>query len=474
MKKLLLFLILIYQSTLLSQTVLTSFPIDLNKSKEYNQILNIENERTHDVFVFIKNKEKLTILKYNRALFLNSQYTFPLKNLDYKMVKGCSFSEDGNPTLYLSSSDLKNSTPFNHIITIKYYLENKTYTISNFKFPLTEFIITTFQMNNSFHILAQNRIMKALIVYTFQDGKALTKVFNFSSFIFQDKNNQSLTFNMLTKAYPIEKIELDDYNPMDKNAHKSKVYIQNNHIVLTLDYNPKNTQAFDIDLENLELSEKNFPQSILQDSNKRSNSFYNEEKLYQVNASESELLLDIKDFNSGQTLKNISVLKKDDKSFKNAPLFIQKDYRKPKEVKKPKRFLQHLYTLNISLSVFNTKQNTFITFGGSPKMEDKEKPFQSHQFYVDNLNQDDIFSDFDFPLIVHFKSVYFESILNRNFEFVDQGEQPPAFDKLYYFLSKNKKATFTKVLKLRDYYILGYYDVKTKQYIMRKFTDGFD
>ena len=44
-----------------------------------------------------------------------------------------------------------------------------------------------------------------------------------------------------------------------------------------------------------------------------SNSFYQDGKLYQINTSKSELLLDIKDFNSDQTLKTIRVLSEDDK-----------------------------------------------------------------------------------------------------------------------------------------------------------------
>jgi len=466
-------LLLIYQSTLLGQTILTSFPIDLNKSKEYNQILNIENESTHEVFVFIKDREKITILKFNRALFLNSQFTFPLENLDNKLLLGCSFSEDGNPTLYLSSSNLKKITPFNDISSIKYYLDKKTYEILNFKFPDTEFAVTTFQMNNSFHILAQNRIMQVLIVYTFQDSKALKKVFSFESLIVQDKNGHAQTFNTLTNLYPIEKMEVDDYNPLDKSSQKSKVYIQKNHIILTLDYNPKNTQAFDINIENLDLSEKNFPQSVLQDSKKRSNSFYHDEKLYQVNASESELLLDIKDFNSGKILKNISVLKEGDKKSKNTPLFIQKDSRKPKEVKNPKRFLQHLYNLDISLSVFNNKQNTYISVGGTPSIKDKEKFFKTNLSYRKS-RENNTFSDLDFPPIYHSECVFFERILDQNFEFVTLDETPLALDKLSYFLNKNKKTTLSSSFKFKDYYILGYYDVKKKQYIMRKFTDGFN
>jgi hypothetical protein len=48
-------------------------------SNKNNQILHIENENTHEVFVFIKDNEKITILKYNRALFLNSELSFRCK-----------------------------------------------------------------------------------------------------------------------------------------------------------------------------------------------------------------------------------------------------------------------------------------------------------------------------------------------------------------------------------------------------------
>ena len=43
MKKSLLLLLLIYNSVLFSQTILTSYPLDLKKSEEINSILNAEN-----------------------------------------------------------------------------------------------------------------------------------------------------------------------------------------------------------------------------------------------------------------------------------------------------------------------------------------------------------------------------------------------------------------------------------------------
>ena len=494
-------MLLFCSSMLFCQTILTSHSISLNNPKgndkelnferlrsldaivvsptsnykfsnKNNQILHVENEDTHEVFVFIKDSEKITILKYNRALFLNSEYVFPLQNLEDVQLTGCSFSKNGNPNLYLSPNLPGNKAPLAFILTLKFDLENKTHTLYSTKLPATDVVVTTFQMNNSFHILAQHRMMQALIVYSFEEPKVAKKVFDLSSFTFQDKNGKMQNFNSLTKAYPIEKMDVNDYNLLDKTAQKSKVYIQNNHIVLTLDYTPKNTQAFDLNLENGHLTEKNFSQSILQDAKKKSNSFYHRGKLYQINASESELSLDIKDFNSGETLKNSRILNESDQDFKNIPLFIQKDSRKPKDIKKPKRFLQHLNDLDVGLTVYNTKRKTYISIGGIPMAVNKENLFQAKAHY--NSFLDDEFSDIDFEPIYHFKYAYFESILDQNLELVARDRPPLALDKLSYFLSKNKKIVLSNSFKLKEDYILGYYDAKAKKYVMRKFTDGFD
>lgn len=452
-------MLLIYNSTLLGQTILTSFPLDLKNSKESKQILNVENSRTHDVFVFATDQKNITILKYNSALFLTDQFTSPLINSDCELLIGHSFSEDGNPTLYWSSEGFRN------ILIVKYNLKNKTYKTLNFKSPFSnQYVITQFQKDNLFYILTIEKFEQALIVYTFRNEKVEQKIFDFSSFKFQEKNTQFVTFNQLIWANPIEKIKVDDYNPVFKSTKKNKVYMMKDHIILTLDHNPKKTQVFDIDLESHDLNEKNFIQPIIQEPKAISNSFYQDGKLYQINASESELLLDIKDYNANQIIKSVKVSKNDTIRFKNSPLVIQKNNEKPTELKKTKKFLQHLFRLDIGLSVFKNEQNTFITIVGTPKIED-----------TDNLSYlDNTFFEWNFPSPTHSESVYFESVLDRNFEFVQQEEKPLAIDNIFYFLSINKKATSTNILKFKDYYILGYYDNTTKQYIMRKFTDGFN
>lgn len=456
MKKLILLFLLTYKSVLLGQTILNSYPLDLKKYDEYNQILNVENTITNDVFAFVANAQNVTILKYNSALFLKDSFTVARTNLENMTIVGYSFSEDENPTLYWATEDYKD------ILVIKYYLETKTYKVLSFKFPVTsQYIITTFQKDNLFYIISKDIAQPALISYAFKNGIVEEKVFDFSPYTFQNRRTQLLTFNQVLSENPIEKIESDEYNPLFKSTKKSKMYMLNNHIILTLDQNPKKTQVFDLNLENHDITEKNFIQSGTQDPKKLSNSFFYNNKIYQISTTQDELLLDIKDYNSTETLKSFKVTKNDTIRFKSSPLLTQQNNEKPKELKNTSKFLQRLSYLEVGLSVFNNNQNTLLTLGGVPRIE--------KMYYTVN----DQFYSWDYTQTFHSQSVFFESTLNSNFESIPQQPQPLALDNINYYLDSNKKATLPSILKLKEYHILGYYDPTSKQYIMRKFTDGF-
>ena len=151
MKKSLLLLLLFYQYSSFSQVLLTSYDFDLNNKNNNVQILNAENPITHEVFVFAVNDQNITILKYNNALFLMDQYSVSLANPEDKRIIGYSFNNDGNPSIYWSSTDL------NEIIITKYNFESKT--LKNLKFTIpssTDYVVATFQKNNSFGLLSKN------------------------------------------------------------------------------------------------------------------------------------------------------------------------------------------------------------------------------------------------------------------------------------------------------------------------------
>ncbi|WP_086065104.1 hypothetical protein [Flavobacterium saccharophilum] len=442
--------------------------MEIRESNRSNQLLTIENKATHDVFVFAANNENLSILQYSSSLFLKDKYTTPLKNINNKSLIGYSFSEDGNPTLYWSTPD------FEIILAVKCFLESKTSRILYFKFASSrQYVVSQFQQNDSFNILTKDLDDHTLMLYSFKNGAVDEKLLDFSTYRFQDKNGKLRTFTEIIRENPIEKMDETEYNPLYTSTAKTKLYVLPNRMIFTLDYNPKSTQIFDFNTETEEIKEKNFMQSLSEKGRKLSNSFFQNDKLYQVTANEEELSFDIKDYNTGQNLHSIKVSKNDTIKFKISPLFIQREGRKPTELKTTKKFLKHLSYLDLGLSVFNNNENSYFTIGGTPRIHEMNA-FSNFE-YLDPDLAAMLPGAYNSIGIVHTESVYFESVFDSNYTFLKQENiEPLAMDNIYYFLNTNKKIALNNIIKYKDFYILGYYDSASKQYIMRKFKDGFN
>lgn len=462
MKKLLLISLLLSKSVLIGQTVLNSFALNLDTSSENVQTLNVEDVKTKDIYVFAADDKNINILKYNKSLFLTNQFTDSIRTPLNKSISGYSISEDGNPLLYWSSQNAKN------LKIVKYFLDLKTARILNFDFPENnEYIITSFQKDNVFYMLGKEKGQKHLLLYEFQNGKCEIKMFDFSDFNFQTEKGQSFTFNLLIRNYPIQKMESGDFNSLDKTSGINKMYVLDDHIILTFDYNTQKTQVLDLNLQTLEVKEKIFNQPGSKKTAKSSNSFYSDGKLFQIKANNEEFLYDIKDFASGQILKSVSVSKNDTIRFKNSPLLVQANNKKPQEVKTTAKFLKQLSDLSVGVSVFKQNNKNYVTFGGFV-----EYVFTSYS------STDDILSEFGIGARPYYdiqnKMAFFDSTFDSNLDFVSTKQsQPLAIDNIYYYLSTDKNVSLQNILKLKDYYILSYYDSTLKQFILRKFTDGF-
>lgn len=464
MKKLFLIFCVFYNAVLLSQTVLNSFSLNLNRPLENGQILNVEDEKTHDIYVFAADNKFINILKYNKSLFLTNQFTDSIKLAENRSLIGHSIGDDGNPILYWATNNLRN------IRIVKYYLETKTTKALNFDLPPNnEYLITTFQKNNNFYMLSKERNQQHLLLYEFNNGKAELKMFDLSGIQFQNEKGQNLAFNTVIRYYPIEKMDSDNFNTLDKTIKKTKMYVLDDHIFLTFDYSLKKTQILDLNLINADVTEKNFNQPITKKPSKTSNSFFYQNKLLQIKSAKEELLFEIKDFDSGKTLKSVTVSKKDTIDFKNSPFFLQINEKKPQEIKTTDKFLKQLSALNAGISAFKYKKNTFISFGGFAEYQ-----ISGYDYIQSNLLADFFDNDFGGYSEYSNKMVYFDAMLNSDLEFVNQKQtEPLAIDNVFYYLNINKNISLQNILKLKDYYILSYYDLALKQYIMRKFTDGF-
>lgn len=456
MKKLLLFSVLFSNMVLFGQTVLNSLPLNLNNLAK-TQILNVEDEKTNDIYAIAWDNTAINILKYNKSVFLTSKFTDSIGKEANRSLMGCTISAEKQPTLYWISPNNKN------ILISTYDLDNKTSKFLNFDFPKNhEYIINYFQQNNAFYILGKEKDFEHLLLYKFEDQKCEIRMLDFSSFTFTYKGNIKTSFNALIKYYPIQKMESGTLNPLDLASKTSKFYVVDDRLILTFDNGVTKTQAFEINLNTGSLNEKTFSKPDSENSFETSNSFYNNKKLFQMLANEDELVLEIKDFDSGNTIKNYSFSKNDTIPFKNSPFFVQINDRKPQQLKNTAKFLKNLNGLTAGISIVKNKKNSFITFTGFGEA-------RAYYYYSENPN--------DFGMRDYYtlsKMVYFDAMLNQNLDFIsDKQSEPLAMDNLFYFLNTHKNIKLYDALDLKTYRILSYYDETSKQLIMRKFTDGF-
>lgn len=456
MKKLLLLFLLFFKTALFSQTILNSLPLNLNFLGK-TQILNAKDENTNDIYIFTWDNRNINILKYNQFLFLSNQFTDSIKHETSRNLIGYSISKNKNPTLYWSSRDYRN------ILMTVYNLDSKTSEILHFDFPQNhDYVISTFQQHNAFYILAKERDQDHLLLYKFEDGKCGVKVFDFSTFTFKNKKNTPISFHTFIKQFPINQIDPDIYATIDLASSVSKMYVNQDHIILTFDNNFIKTQAFDLNIKTGGVEEKTFNLPDYESPSRTSNSFYSNNKLFQIKASKESFLIEIKDFDTEKSIKSYSFSKNDTIPFKNSPFIMQIDNGRPTQLKTTEKFLKNINGLTAGIAVFQNQKNSFITFSGLGNYSD---------FYFAYDVYDDFGQRVSYSLS---KVVYFDALLDENFNFSkDNQTRPLAIENLFYFLNVNKKIKIYDALRLKDYYILSYYDDTSKQFIMRKFTDGF-
>jgi hypothetical protein len=458
MKRLFFLFSIFYSAALFSQTILNSFPVQLNKRSDRAQVLNIEDAKTKEIYVFATDNTNTHVAKFNRELFLQTRFKDSINNPEGRSIIGHSISDDGSPILYWATENMRN------LKIIKYFLDTKITRALTFTFPLNnEYIITTFQKNNRFYVLSKETNLQHFLLYEFNNGQCEVKMFDLSAVKFENNSGHDTTIGTVLRYFPIEKIESDAFNSLDKTARQSKMYLLENDILLTFDYNPKKTVALILNLETQSVTQRTFVRPDLKKSATSYNSFFFQNKLLQIKANKEELAIAIKDFATAETIKNIAFTKNDTVHFKSSPFLIQLNYQKPQEIKNTARFLKQLSGTNMSISAFKNNHVHFITMGGYGETE--------VAYPVSN-----IYSNFGNDMSMYYgtasKMVYFDAVFDEEFN-ATSTIGPMAIDNLFQYLGQNKNITLQSILNRGDYYILGYYEPESKQYILRKFSEGY-
>ncbi len=460
-----LLLVILFQSAS-AQTKLVSHYLDLKKSENHHQAIAAVNSETKEVFLFASDKELLNIHHYNNAFFFKDSLIVDRPLKDFPNMSGYSFFENA-PFIYWGSADLK------RIQAIKYDIKNKSAQTTSFELPFKEEqLLMQFNENNTFYLISQISVENKLKLYVFNGAKLEEKVIDLSNIKFTDNANRNLSFKEIIALHPIRKMEQSSGNSLVEATFTTKMFVQPSKILISFDHKSIQTQILEIDLQTFEVTERIFLQPQLKQPGK-SNSFINTGNLFQCKANADEFVFEVKNYDSGEIIKSHQFTLNDTVSFKNSPLLSQTGSKPPRLFKNTAKFLSRINESDVAVSAYLLPNNHFlVSFGGTRNVTSPTAVLLGATVLAAEVLAGTGFGDpyFDQDRL---QVAFFDSLFDDNFKHLSGEPEPMAIDFISNFVSEQRDITLENTFKFRDFYVLGYYDVKAKQYIFRKFEDGF-
>ncbi|HEX8269359.1 MAG TPA: hypothetical protein VF581_05665 [Flavobacterium sp.] len=448
-----------------AQTKLASHKLELRKSEIHFQIMNAVDPARQDVYVFAADRETIHAHRYNSALFLTDSLSLERPERKYELMAGYSISSDGVPEVYWSDIDMQK------MMAVRYPFDKKPSSIITYDFKhATETVLGSFSGNNSFYFITISDTEPELNIYAFHDGKHEKRTIDFADYKFMDGLSGTRTLKFIVNKDPLKLIDNRVLNPLFVGTSESKMYANGNHLVLTFDQNPSLTQVFDINLDSYQMAAKSIAQPLTQNV-RDGNSFVNNGKLYQVSRNNNTLVLAATDLQSGTRTKSYTMMAGQDYAFKNSPLMSQTGNLLPRQLKNTEKFLNRLAESELGVSVYKAPDYTLVTVGGVRFVPSTGSTLLGVAAGVGVV----LAGGYDSPDIEiendRLQSIYFESLFDDNFEHRTIEQSRLAGDYIGQFLAEHDEVSLENVFKFKDYFIMGYYDSKAKEYVMRKFVD---
>jgi len=477
LKKILLASLFLNSLISFSQEIVSSTPINLKKNRDVFQTLN-ENKK--EVTLFVSDKIKVNALRLNEKMEVIDSLSAerPMAKTYTNMI-GYNLNND-NTRLFWSSND------YEEIFTQFFDLKTREVITKQYSLVLKEEkVLQKFSGNDNFYILSVLKKGNNLKLHIFdKDGIHTEKLIDFNRFKFLKSENTKtdlygvLKENLLPFEAPFSMQNINVKNPtsLTDSAKKRKCYFNDKQITITIDTNIDYTQIFIIDLETFSVTEKIVRQHSISGDRfyLSSNSFYFENKLYQIKTSMDKFYFSIKDLDN-KIIKEYDASSEKQIDFKNSEMSLEgSDFGGKRTLTNSSQFIRKINNLNLGISCYHIGQNTLIAFGGVSSEQQSAGQTAMSQFgLIGALVSVAVYNPGmeSFNSYANRKVVKIEGLFDNEGNHIKGELQPLAFDKIRTFFDKNKDVSSQTLFKMGDFYNLGYYDNKTKEYIIRKFAD---
>lgn len=461
-----------------SQEIVNSTPVTLKKDRDVFQIVdNTQKETT----LFISDKTKVKAIRLDEKMQIMDSVSAerPDTKIFTQMI-GYNTNES-NPRLFWSSNDFKK------IYTQLYNFNDRKTSTQEYQLPLKdERFLQKFSENKKLYILTILKNSNTLKLYVFDnEGKLEEKHIELTDFHFFKSTDYKKTnlYGILGEnllpfepSFSLQKINTEDPTSLTYSAKRRKCYSDDNKITLTIDTNFDYSQLIIINLEDYTASEKiikkpYLPYELKSDIN--SNSFLIDNKLYQIKSSPEKVVLTLKDLDDN-LIKEYSAAGDIPIAFKNSDIIQENGSPgSQRTLENTSQFIRKVNNLNSGVSCYQIGENNLITLGSVSEVRDSNSQILGQFGAIGALVAVAISNPSmeSFNSYANRKVVKIDCLFGKDFNHIKGDVQPLAFDKIRSFFDANRDVSSQTLFKMNSLYYLGYYDNKTKEYIIRKFTD---
>ncbi|PWB28435.1 hypothetical protein [Flavobacterium sp. HTF] len=462
-----------------SQELVNYTPVELKRNRDVFQIVDNNKKETT---LFISDKEKVKAILLNEKMQITDSISTerPDKKVYTDMI-GYN-TNNSNARLYWSSSNHK------QIFSQLYDFRNRKISINQYTLPFKdEVYLQKFSSKDKFYILSVIKESSIFKLHIFdQDGKYDTKSIDLNTLRFYKKDYTKTSlygvleenFLPFESPFSIQNIITENPSSIADGAKKRKCYFNEKEIIITLDTNVDYTQILTINLDSYTIREKVIQKPIIvtqNRSNLNSNSFYFDNKLYQIKSSPDSFAFTIKNL-EGDLLKEFNVTPDTPIDFKNSDIYQEgSDFGGKRILENSSQFIRKVNNLYSGISCYHIGENTLVTLGSVSELKQSTGQIALGQFgLVGAIAASAIYYN---PTMQSFNSyanrkvVKIECLFDKDNNHIKEELKPLAFDKIRTFFDENTDVSSQTLYKLDSNYYLGYYDNKTKEYIIRKFFD---
>lgn len=455
-----------------------------------NRSFALPDEKTGDLMLMMTSKNSIQGIlldnQYKEKLRINGE-SLPTK---YKHFLGYSINEDIYAILFTNEIQSKFGA-----IQFNINDNSNSEKILDFKLKKEQFI-ESLVYNNEIFLFTITKRSSDLNIYKFDKNftpEKHTVSLDKASYPKTPGSNIKLSVATLFNGIPnslnvpggAAKIEIRNPNVIETTSKKIKIYPLGNTVIFSFDNNPDKTDLFTLDLETLKLSYKSFDKvSKDRDTYKNNNSYFFDNKLFQIASSKKIMNFRIIDIDTDKILKDYTIKKEDSITFKNSPIIEEKmgeglygtTIDKVKEMEKTSKFLKKISSADLGISVYKVDDLYNVVLGGTQDYDPNAGlnvaliilagatlPTTDTSYFSFNP------SYYNYYSYGATKSTYINCLFDKNFNHLTGDIPLNTFDILYDFENSLENPYATNIFIHNDKLHYNYLNVKKGKFTLYSF-----